>query len=269
VPTSPLLEALTTPLEEWWKRPLAPVEVAILDSGIDATHKELEGRVAASFAVEPAEGGPKLNEVPLGTNNDVFGHGTAVGSIIAKIAPNARLVDVRVLGTDNSGTAECFVFGLKEGVQRRWPVLNLSLALSARFATDARPLCETAWHQGQLVVSAKRNMPVTDMGLPAEFATSISVDTDVLPDTHHIRFQPGEIIEFVALGENVTVAARGGGYTTLSGTSFATPVMSGLCAVLLGAFPGLLPFEVRTVLKYHAEIVRPAPSSTVDSPAPA
>jgi subtilisin family serine protease len=266
---SPLIEALTTPLEEWWKRTLEPVEVVVVDSGIDATHKDLKGRIAASFAVEPGESEPLLREVPLGTNNDVFGHGTAVGSIIAKLAPNARIIDMRVLGTDNSGTAACFVHGLKEAVQRRWPVLNLSLALSAKFAADARPLCETAWHQGQLVVSAKRNMPVMDLGLPAEFATSISVETDEFPDTHHIRFQPGEIIEFVALGENVTVAAPGGGYTTLSGTSFATPVVSGLCAVLLGAFPGLLPFEVRTVLKHHAEIAKPAPQREVDSPAPA
>jgi subtilisin len=249
---TPLLEALTTPMEAWWARSLQPIDVAVLDSGIDATHKDLEGRVAAAFRVERGKSGLKWHKVPQGTNNDVFGHGTAVGSIIAKLAPNARLIDVRVLGTDNSATAACFIHALKEAVQRRWPVLNLSLALSAKFAAEARPICETAWHQGQVIVSAKRNMPVVDLGLPAEFGTSISVDTDELSDARHIRFLPGEVIEFVALGENVTVAAPGGGYTTLSGTSFATPTVSALCAVMLGAFPGLLPFEVRTILKHHA-----------------
>jgi subtilisin len=254
----PLLEALSTPIEGWWSRELQPVDVAVIDSGIDATHPDLAGRVAAAFAVEPEGGEPRWRDVPCGTNNDLFGHGTAVGSIIAKLAPNARLIDVRVLGTDNSGTAGCFVAGLKEAVQRKWAVLNLSLALSARFASEARPLCEAAWRQGQLVVSAKRNMPVVDLGLPAEFATSISVDTDTLPEMRRFRFCPGEVIEFVALGENVAVAAPGGGYTTLSGTSLATPVISGLCAVLLGAFPGMLPFEVRSVLKHHAWVPEPA-----------
>jgi subtilisin len=56
----------------------------------------------------------------------------------------------------------------------------------------------------------------------------------------------------VAPGENVTVAVPGGGYTTKHGTSYATPAVSALCAVLLGAFPGLLPFEVRAALKHHA-----------------
>jgi subtilisin family serine protease len=266
---SPLLEALSTPLDDWWKRDLAPVEVAVLDSGIDATHKDLQGRVAASFAVEPGEGGPQLREIPLGTNNDVYGHGTAVGGIIARLAPNARLIDLRILGTDNGGSSECLVRGLKEAVQRKWPVLNLSLALKRQYADLVRPLCEVAWHQGQTIVSAMRNYPVSDYGLPAEFATSISVETDTFPDTHHIRFQPGEIIEFVALGDNVTVPAPGGGYTQREGTSMATPVISGLCAVLLGAFPGLLPFEVRTVLKHHAEIAKAAPAREVDSPAPA
>jgi subtilisin family serine protease len=226
----------------------------VVDSGIDASHPDLKDRVAASFCVEPGENGPEWREVPLGSNNDVFGHGTSVGGTIARIAPNARLIDIRVLGTMNSGTAACFVRGLKEAVQRKWPVLNLSLALSAKFAAEARPLCETAWHQGQVIVSAKRNMPVDDLGLPAEFATSISVDTAALPDSRYIRFVPGNIIEFVALGENVTVPVPGGGYTTVSGTSLATPVISGLCAVMLGAFPGLLPFEVRSVLKHHAHI---------------
>jgi hypothetical protein len=59
-------------------------------------------------------------------------------------------------------------------------------------------------------------------------ATSISVDTEALSDPRSIRFRPREIIEFVALGENVTVAAPGGLYTTRRGTSFATPVVSAL-----------------------------------------
>jgi len=265
VPSNPLLDAIATPLPEWWSRPLAPVEIAVLDSGIDATHPDLADRIAAAFAVESeGEGKPPVwREVPPRTNNDVYGHGTGVASVIARLAPNARIIDVRVLGTDNQGSAACSITAIKEAVERKWPILNLSLAMAARFADEVRPLCEAAWRQGQVVVSAKRNMPILDLGLPAEFATSISVDTELLPDPRMIRFRAGEIIEFVALGENVTVAAPGGGYTTKHGTSYATPAVSALCAVLLGAFPGLLPFEVRSILKHHAlpPAAAPAPSS--------
>jgi subtilisin family serine protease len=52
-----------------------------------------------------------------------------------------------------------------------------------------------------------------------------------------------------AIGEDVPAAAPNGGYTRLTGTSFATPMVSALCARLLGAFPALQPFEVRSVLR--------------------
>jgi subtilisin len=251
---NPLVEAITTPINEWWCRSLDPVDVAVLDSGVDATHPDLANRVAASYAVENVNGDPQWRDVPGPADNDVFGHGTAVAGIIAKLAPNARIIDVRILGPEGEGSAACFVHALREVVRRNWKVVNMSLAMPQRFADVARPLCEAAWHQGQILVSATRNMPRPDLGLPAEFATSISVDSDKFDDPRAYRFQPGEIIEFVACGEAVTVAAKGGGYTTRSGTSLATPVMSGLCAVLLGIFPGLLPFEVRSALKNHAQM---------------
>ena len=249
---NPLVEAITTPLEQWSLRTLEPVDVAVLDSGVDATHPDLAGRISASYAVEPVDGKPQWREVPRPTDNDVFGHGSAVSGIIAKLAPNARIIDVRILDADGDGSADCFLRALEEAVRRKWKVVNMSLALTERFAVEARPLCEAAWRQGQVLVCAMRNNPRPDLGLPAVFATSISVNTDKFETPYAFRFKPGEIIEFVAYGSTVTVVQKGGGYTVRSGTSLATPVMSGLSALLLGAFPGLLPFEVRTVLKHHA-----------------
>ena len=56
-----------------------------------------------------------------------------------------------------------------------------------------------------------------------------------------------------APSDEVTVAAAGGGYTTKTGTSFATPAVCGLCALLVGAFPDLRPFELKTLLKKNAK----------------
>ena len=197
---------------------------------------------------------PQWREAQVFSDNDVFGHGTAVAGIIAKLAPNARIIDIRILDPRGEGSAACFIHAIEEAVRRNWKVINMSLAMSRRFADAARPLCEAAWRQGQVLVSAARNMPRPDLGLPAEFATSISVNSEKFDDPRGFRFHPGGIIEFAACGETVTVAAKGGGYTTGNGTSFAAPVMSAICAVLLGAFPGLLPFEVRSVLKNHAHV---------------
>ncbi len=262
-----LAEALATPLASLRERQLAPVDVAVLDSGVDATHERLVGRVAASYESVMEDGRAVWRDIEGPVNNDVFGHGTAVAGIIAGIAPNARIVDVRVLGRDNQGKGDCTILALEQAVQRRWGVLNMSLAMLRRYSTQARPLCETAWRQGQVVVSAKRNFVTDDMGLPAEFTSSISVDCGTFTDPLSFVFQPGEVIEFVALGENVTVAHPGNSYRTMTGTSFATPAMSAVCALLLGAFPDLRPFEVRSVLRRHA-LERAAAAATGGSAAP-
>ena len=63
-----------------------------------------------------------------------------------------------------------------------------------------------------------------------------------------MNFLTGSGIEFRARGEDVRVAAMGGGYTTMTGTSFATPTVSGICALLRGAYPDLQTFEVKAIL---------------------
>ena len=67
-----------------------------------------------------------------------------------------------------------------------------------------------------------------------------------------VIFQNDHIIEFAARGEEVVVAAPGGGETTMTGTSFATPAVSGLCALLVGAYPDLRPFDVKSLLRAFA-----------------
>ena len=252
-----LTAALGCSIETLTKGVLAPVDVAVIDSGVDATHPDLAERVHRAWRFDPGEDGKSQEvELPPGTENDKFGHGTGVAGIIARIAPNARISDIRVLSSGNTGSGQDLVKGLKIAVRERFPVVNMSLACPAKFAADLVPLCERAWYQGQIIVAAKRNVPVTDDGFPAEFSSCIGVDTEALPSPFHYRFRDRGRIELVALGENVPTTGLSHGYTTMTGTSFATPTVSGLVARLLGAYPGLQPFEVRAILReisLHAE----------------
>jgi subtilisin len=236
-------------LTEFPRQKLEPVTVAVVDSGIDATHPQLAGRIVRAVRVEPAGKKQRIVKGAVPRNADVYGHGTAVASIICKIAPNAQIVDIRVLDPTNVCSGETLIEGFRHAIDSHARIINMSLAASAKFALPLRELCETAYRRNQLVVASRRNMPLTDEGYPAEVATCIGVNSGKYASQFQVMFQRDRIIEFAAHGEDVVVAAPGGGETTMTGTSFAAPGVSGLCALLVGACPDLRPFEVKSLLK--------------------
>jgi subtilisin family serine protease len=248
-----LQSALTIKFPDLSSRALEPVAVAVIDSGIDATHPDLAGKVVEAYVVEKIGGEFQAVEKKVPENADLYGHGTAVASIICGLAPNARLIDIRVLDTQNVGAGEALLAGFRHAVAQKIRILNMSLAAKATFAENLRPLCETAYRQNQLVIAARRNMPLTDDGFPAEFSSSIGVDLGKFLSQFNLKFRPDHAIEFIAHGEEVPVAAAGGGYTTMTGTSFATPAISGICALLVGSYPDLRSFEVKSILRWFAE----------------
>lgn len=250
--TVPLAQALAIKPEELACRALAPVTIAVLDSGIDGTHPDLAGRVIDAVRVEFVDGRPTVVQGSATRNNDSYGHGTAVASIVCKVSPNAKIVDVKVLGERQLGTGAALLVGLRWAVQRKIPVVNMSLAASADFASRLHALCEQAYRQGQVIVAATRNMPLADHGFPAELSSVVGVDQGKLGSLYRLFYRRTHPIEYVAHGDEIEVAAAGGGYTTKTGTSFATPVVSGLCALWLGAFPTLRPFEIKALLKAYS-----------------
>jgi subtilisin family serine protease len=248
-----LLSALSTELIDLESRKLQPVTVAVIDSGVDSTHPDLDGRIIRAFRVEKLEGDYKVIEGKVPDNDDVYGHGTAVSSIITGLAPNAEIIDIRVLDSRNLGQGDALVVGLEHALQLNAKVINMSLAAHGRFAPRLNELCETAYRKNRLVVAARRNMPLVDDGFPAEFSSCIGVDVGSFPSLFKLRFRENHAIEFIAHGEGISVAAPGGKYTTKTGTSLATPVVSGLCALLVGAFPDLRPFDVKSLLRQFAD----------------
>lgn len=247
-----LRAALEAILEEMPERDLEPVEVAVLDSGVDSGHPDLADRVTEAYKVEEVEDKPTLIEVPPGVNNDAFGHGTGVASIITRLAPNTSIVDIKVLGETNKGASAALIEGLRYAVSRGSRLINMSLAVKESMKQSMIPLTEKAYYQNQIIIAAVRNMPMRDFGYPAEFSSCISVDNEAFPNPFTFNYKSDHVIEYVAHGEDVPVAAAGGGYTTLTGTSFATPTITAICALLAGAFPELRPFEFKTLLKAFA-----------------
>jgi subtilisin family serine protease len=254
-----LTSALALPLEQLAAAPLAEVTVAVIDSGVDAAHPALAGRIAGAWSVEAAEGAMATTPAAAGANNDHYGHGTGVAGLIARTAPNARIQDIRVLDS-HSGIAgekviEAFRFALRSDAK----VINLSLACRSKYAGELNALCEQAYRKGRLVVAAKRNHPLRDLGFPAEFSSCVSVDSADAEGFLNLAWLGSPPIEFGAAGTNLRTLAPGGLYTQATGTSFATSLVSGVCCLLLGRHPDLTLFEVKAVLKHFAATPRSKP----------
>lgn len=255
---------LTTPLWELSSLPLGKIRVAVLDTGIDSSHPALRTRVSQAVAYRKTPGGRIVpSPLPRRANNDPAGHGTGVAGIIAAIAPNAVLHDIRVLDADSSGFGEVVLGGLADAIASDADVINVSIAIAKdRWWADTSRLLEEARDRGKIVVAAKRNFPRPgDLGIPAELPAAISVDAASFPSPFLLRHFPRAPIPFAALGHAVLTANAGGGWIRLTGTSFAAPVVSALCALFLGANPALELFELKTLLKHHARSRRHPPRS--------
>ena len=113
------------------------VSVAIVDSGVEADHPSVRGRLKESWAVELQSGEAKVVADPTG--GDLFGHGAACAGIIAGMAPLVDLVSIRVLGSDLKGKGAAFAEALQYAIQRPVRVANLSLSEQERRALPGLP----------------------------------------------------------------------------------------------------------------------------------
>jgi len=228
------------------------VEVAVIDSGIDASHPDLRGKVERACVVrEGKDGEIECEEIPAKDSYDSFGHGTAVAGIITEIAPDAKIINVKVLNEYNSCTGDILIRGIKWALDQDITLVNMSLATSKeRYIPAIFELCEQAYVQNSIIVASRRNFG--DLGCPAMFSSVISVDREDFDNKYLLCFKPRSLIEFDARGTRVKVPAPGGAYTELTGTSFATPHVTGMVALLLQTMPDLSPVEAKVILKSMA-----------------
>ncbi|MGC4943349.1 S8 family peptidase [Kribbella sp. DT2] len=240
------------------------VTVAVLDSGIDATHPDLTGQVVASknFTTEPAA--------------DVVGHGTHVASTIAGkgtdgykgVAPDAKLLDGKVCD-DFGGCAESEVLaGIEWAVAQKAKVVNLSLGGSSQEAGPLDQAVDRWTHEtGTLFVIAAGNngREVESPGTAASALTVGAVDRD---EKLAYFSAPGPVSgglikpDVTAPGVGIVAAKSsashpeepvGDKYARMSGTSMATPHVSGAAALLAQQHAGWKATELKAALTSTAK----------------
>ncbi|MGC9130272.1 MAG: S8 family peptidase [Pyrobaculum sp.] len=248
------------------------VTVAVLDTGIDYKHPELYGKVVYCIYTV----GTKLYK---GTNlkncADRNGHGTHVAGIIAAsldntgvagVAPKVRLMAVKVLSDTGSGYYSDIAEGIIESVKAGAKILSMSLGGSAD-SSVLRDASYWAYQQGAVQVAAAGNSgdgdPATDnVAYPARYSWVIAVaavDQNYATPTWS---SDGPEVDVAAPGVNILSTYPGGGYAYMSGTSMATPHVTGVVALiqalrLAAGKPMLTPDEVYQVITSTARDIGP------------
>ena len=229
----------------------AGVRVCILDSGVEAGHP-LVGAVQEAYAISIDEDGNAL--VAEDGSGDRCGHGTACAGVIRGLAPECELISVRVLGEGYKGSGRVLLAGLRWAIEQGYDVINMSLSTTKRdFAELLHELADSAYFRRTVLVASAHNMPVESY--PWRFSSVISVGSHEDPDPFVYYYNPEPPVEFFARGLEVDVAWLDGSTLRCTGNSFATPHVSGLCALILSKHPGLAPFQLKSVLALTANNV--------------
>ncbi len=228
----------------WGEGSGAGVKVAIIDSGVDASHPDV-GTVNGYIAIRENPSGLIYDDKP---HEDAFGHGTACAGIVRRLAPQCEIYSVKVLGFGLMGRGSVFAAGVRWALDNGMQVCNMSLGTTkADFFSTLHELADRAYFQNVMLVTAANNMPIPSF--PSVYSSVISVAAHDVEDPYLFYYNPHPPVEFGAPGINVRVAWQNRDYLTATGNSFACPHITGLVTKILGQHPGLTVFQMKMILR--------------------
>ncbi len=215
--------------------------IAVLDTGVDADHPVLAGRVGAGADLVDEDGTPEDASAGVDSNGDgvvdeAVGHGTFVAGLALTVAPDARVLPYRVLDSDGQGSAYVVAEAVHDAAAAGADVINLSLGTvderkkkdRSRVLTDAIAAAERS---GAVVVAAAGNDASAREHHPAAEKHVLSVTA--LDGAGIAGFADhGSWVDVAAPGTGVVGPVPGGGYARWSGTSMAAPMVAGQAALL-------------------------------------
>jgi subtilisin family serine protease len=226
--------------------------VAVIDSGIDLRHPELQGVIAGSYDA-------------LGRPEKPHPHGTGIAGAIAAhaklmgAAPAARILAIRAFGAHGDG-AEATTFAILKGIDHA--AIHGARVINMSFAGPADPglarELSAAHGRGVVLIAASGNLgPTAGPQYPAADRNVIAVSATDADDRMFKASSIDSHIAVAAPGVDILLPAPNNDYQVTSGTSFSAAYVSGVAALVLQRAPGLKPQALRKILEATAKDLGP------------
>lgn len=226
----------TLQVPEIWKESRGrAVKIAILDTGI-IQHPDLKPNI---------KGGANFTTSNINDYTDRQGHGTHVAGIIAAadnefgvvgVAPEAEIYAVKVLGDDGSGAIEWIVKGIDWAIEQKMDIISMSLGSSMGHPA-LHDAVKRAYAKNVTIIAAAGNdgdeYPDDDIDYPGRYPETICVGAINKYLKRSWFSSDGEELDIMAPGEDILSTYLDNDYKILSGTSMATPFISGVVALII------------------------------------
>jgi subtilisin family serine protease len=234
-----------------YSHPAGSVDAYIFDTGIRLSHEDFSGRAIMGFDAYP-------DQDPA---TDAHGHGTHVAGTVGGdrygVAKGIRLIAVRVLGKDGNGYMSDLAAGIDWATNHHTTkpaVGNMSLGGGiSQFMEDA--LRQAVADGITICVAAGNNGIDADNYSPARVREAITVGGTNMDDSY-IAWNYGAAVDILAPGANITSAYHlsDQAVTSMSGTSMATPHVTGAAAIYLESHPNATPEQVQNAIKANGSV---------------
>jgi subtilisin family serine protease len=227
------------------------VLIAVLDTGVNQTNTDMKGLNLTGY-----------NVLDNTTNfADDHGHGTMVMSVIAAktnnafgiagVAPDSKFLAVKVMSSSGTGTYSSMIKGIEYAISQNAKVISMSIG--GRTASSALKLAvDNAISKGATIVAAAGNESSTSLSYPAAYDNVIGVGAVDINGSKMSFSNTGSGITIVA-GGSARVATSTDYISSASGTSFATPYISGTIGLLYAVDPTMNASKAITILAQTAK----------------
>lgn len=225
------------------------VVVAVLDSGVDGSHPDLKPKLVPGWNVRDNNS----------NTSDVYGHGTQVAGVVGaasnngigvtSIAWNTKIMPIRVSETNGSAYLSVLANGIVYAADHGAKIANCSFASLAGSPTVQNAANYMRSKGGLVVVAAGNSGSYVNT---ANSSSLIAVSATDSSDSLTSWSSYGPYVDVSAPGAGIWSTTRGGGYAAVSGTSFSSPVVAAVLALMKSANPALTNVQLESLLKSTA-----------------